>query len=203
MADEEPGRLEESDMNPKKGDTTMKLVPAMTRDLADRLALGLDTLYLLGQPYSRKLRRDEMAAYEAAKVNHYVVTSNQEVSNAYFNWCEGDPAIPFVRVKPKKRYAEVSMDLITIGSAGLHPEARREVKALWERFGVPPYASSACVFSYCDRIKLEDAEHVAAALWTIATTPRPSPPGSAPPVPCEVEVTAGTDWAGQTPGTTA
>jgi hypothetical protein len=152
-------------------------IPAepMTQDLADRAARGLVTLYRFGRPCSRKLRPAEWAAYEAAKVNHYVETNHVDVSNAYYRWCAADPVVPFIRVEPRRHSAKVRMDLITLGGGDLGQEAAREALALVRRFAVPPCFFGVGVVTWCSRVRREDAGQVAAGLWAIATAPRPLP----------------------------
>jgi hypothetical protein len=127
---------------------------------------------------SRRLTKRELLAYEEGKVNHYVVTNNVEVSNAYFHWCDGPPPIPFIRVRLRKRYAEVSADLITVPEdRSLWPAAREAIRRLFERESSPPYRHGVGIFSRCDRIPLERAQAVAAELWAILTAPRPQAQG--------------------------
>jgi hypothetical protein len=138
---------------------------------ADAAAEGRITIWMCGQPISHRLRKQELAEYHAAKERHYVVDRGYRIKNIYGRWCEA-AQVPDIHVRPKKLYADVTMDLIFLprDRRDLVPEARDEVEALCAGPGV----ILRCLGTYTsiDRVPVEDAGRIAATLWAIATAPR-------------------------------
>jgi hypothetical protein len=149
----------------------MTLVPyEYTAENADRAARGEFTVYWNGRAVSRRLRKAELQVYERAKVQHFVVARDIEVSNAYFRWCEGS-SIPFIKVLPKVKFAAVSMDFISMPGVrrkDLDETLTNAVETLWQREGQRGSRIYVGFFSSCSRVPLARAEAVAAELWDLS-----------------------------------
>jgi len=126
----------------------------LTREVIDRATQARRGCFRCGKPCSRKLRSSERAAYEAAKGNHYIVTRSQEAWPPTIGWCE-QTVRAAIRVLPRRRFAEVVMDLITVPDAQLHREAAHEALALLKYAAAPPCWISVGEITRCDRIPID------------------------------------------------
>ncbi len=129
-----------------------------------------------------RLRPLERAAYEEAKRNRFVVYQREGCGwgrgdgqvGAYYYWCRA-LGEPYVRVLKHKTYAEVSLDMISTNRS-LDEEAIVSARQLLYRFSLPRariYWGE--YYNESTRVRLEEAERLAAILYAIATDFKPRP----------------------------
>jgi Family of unknown function (DUF6009) len=137
---------------------------------ADLAARGEITVYQGDRPVSRRLTAREMEAYERAKRRGFVVArgnvSGREVSNACYRWCAG-AGRPFIHVRPRVKYATVSVDPICCEPARLTKDQAGRLRKAWEPLGLADMDSplSGAGYVYLERVPLELAEKAAGAAW--------------------------------------
>jgi hypothetical protein len=127
-----------------------------------------------------RLRPLELAAYEEAKRNRFVVYKREGCGwgwgdgqvGAYYYWCRA-LGEPYVRVLKRKAHAEVSLDMISTNRC-LGEEAIAAVGRVLRRFSLPGARLywGEC-YNQSTRVRLEGAERLAAILYAIATDFKP------------------------------
>jgi hypothetical protein len=120
--------------------------------------------------WARQLPPAELAAYQAAKAAHFLVSTRDATARAFRVWCQATRQ-PLVVMRPGPKYARVEMNVWHLDPPRLHPAAALEVKAVFARHGVRgrPYGVGTYTFG---TVTQAAAEAVAAALYHIAVKPR-------------------------------
>jgi hypothetical protein len=127
-----------------------------------------------------RLSPPELAAYEEAKRNRFVVWNRKGKgkgkiggpANAYFHWCEAQGE-PYVRVLKRKAYAEVTLNMLST-NRDLGEEAIVSAEQVLHRFSIPRARIEwGEWYNESTRVRLEEAERLAAILYAIATDFKP------------------------------
>jgi len=124
---------------------------------------------------SKSLTLKQNAALEEAKNTKFVIdkTSEEKIYNLYFSWCQS-VALPFIKVRPRIKYAAVQVDMLTTRKR-LNDRGQAEIKAFFRTF-IPQgiqgirevIGQEICSI---DGILLKDARSIAEKLFLITTSP--------------------------------
>lgn len=126
-----------------------------------------------------RLNRRERDEFDAAKMRGWYWRQSRErpnLENVWWRYCEAWD-MPYIRITRRRKYAEVSFDLIAIHRR-LTPSARDEVlKWMSETADLGTarsgdvYAVVGDVSGYVNRVLIERADDLAAKIHAIATAP--------------------------------
>lgn len=118
------------------------------------------------------------ALAEAIKQGYVVVSNGTRkedylISNLFFHYCERTGK-PFVRIRPKRKYARIEVDLIGQGYR-MSEQCLEEMRTLLLNHHVGPasfwHASLSNELVYSNRIPIDDAATVAKGLIDILAKP--------------------------------
>ena len=152
--------------------------PMVVREIVERAGRGkIKVKWMVGNQetgFAFLLTPSELKAYEEAKRKHFVVCGwkrkekPDRLAEAYFRWCvvNGEP---YVGVEKRKAYAGVTLDMISTDRRLAGWAVTAMGQALW-KFSLPKATvyRGEC-YNESDRVRFEDAERLAAILYTIAT----------------------------------
>jgi len=123
-------------------------------------------------PKEKTLSNSQKAEFEAAKRKKFVLdkASTSDAYNVYFKWCDLT-RFPFIRISPKKKYADVAVDMLTTNTR-LNKFGQSQVKALFLtcQLKVSNYSIGSEICSI-GGVPIKEAEGIAEKLLAIATIP--------------------------------